>query len=400
MKILQLCLRVPFPPKDGGAIAMHTLSEGLKNNGAQITVAAVNTPKHYVDCNTLDSEYKNRFNFIWTDIKTKVTPWLIFKNIFSGDSLNISRFYNKHFELKLIELLQKETFDVIQIESLFMACYIDTLKKHSTAKIVLRAHNVEHHIWQSLAKNESNALKSIYLKFLSTRLEKYELATLSKLDAIVSISKEDEAAFRWLGFKKTILTIPSGVNSENFSKTPASFESNSIYHLGSMDWLPNIEGIKWFLNDVWPLVKKKNKEVKLYLAGRKMPEWMLKLNEENVIISGEVEDAIDYQLNKNMLICPVQSGSGIRIKILEAMSLGKIVISTTLGAQGLIFKNGESLLIANSPQEFADAINKCANDKNFCTFISKNARKSIQENYDNNTLSLKLLTFYQSLIKS
>ena len=157
MKVLQICFRVPFPPHDGGAIAMYDILYGLSKKGHDVHVLAVNTPKHFQKDNVLEGIATLQPVFI----DTTISPVNAFLNLFKKIPYNVERFISKDFETALIDLLRKEQFDVIHVEGTFVAFYIDTIRKYSKAPVVLRAHNVEYLIWQRLAANEKNPLKKI-----------------------------------------------------------------------------------------------------------------------------------------------------------------------------------------------------------------------------------------------
>ena len=123
-----------------------------------------------------------------------------------------------------------------------------------------------------------------------------------------------------------------------------------------MNWLPNKEGIKWFLDEVWPIIHQALPDLKIYLAGREMPSWLLELNLSNVKVIGEVPDAHEFIRSKSISIAPLLSGSGIRIKIIESMAMGKAVVATTIGAEGINYTTGKDIMIADTPEAFCEAV--------------------------------------------
>ena len=176
-------------------------------------------------------------------------------------------------------------------------------------------------------------------------------------------------------------------------------EPYSLFHIGSMDWMPNLEAVNWFLEEVWNKIHTEIPQVRLYLAGRKMPESLLNANYPNVSIVGEVPDSMYFIESKKINIVPLLSGSGIRVKIIEAMSVGKTVISTTIGAEGIDYTNEENILIADTPDEFVKQIKRCVEDNEFCSQIGKNAYDLVATHYNNELLTKKLLEFYIKLLK-
>ena len=158
MKILQICSKVPFPPKDGGSLAMNMITQGLIEAGNQVQVLAVSTPKHFVKEEEMDGAYRNKTSFRSVFIDTSVKPLNAILNLFSSKSYNIIRFYSKDFEKELITLLSAREYDIILLEALWVTVYLDTVRKYSSAKIVLRAHNAEFQIWERLAADSKKII--------------------------------------------------------------------------------------------------------------------------------------------------------------------------------------------------------------------------------------------------
>ncbi len=395
MKILQLCNRVPYPPKDGGAIAMFNMTKALHQQGCEIKLLCLNTRKHFVDAGELPEKFKSLADFEAININTDVTPIDAFKNIFTRKSYHISRFFSDAFADKLKEVLQRGNFDIIQLEGLHISVYMPVIKQYTKTPIVLRAHNVEHIIWERLAKNEKIGIKKWYLKMQAGRLKKYELGVLKELDAIVAITKEDAQIFKKEGFKKPLIVSPTGMDVESYPYEPEKQAWPSLFHLGAYDWMPNQQAMKWFVEEVWPKIHAEYPLVKFYIAGRNMPDWMREWKIEGVEIVGEVENAISFINSKSMMVVPLQSGSGMRIKIIEGMALGKCIISTSIGAEGIDYEDGKNILIANTPIEFLSQIARCIGDRVMSLEIGRNARKLADKKYSNQRLGKELVEFYK-----
>lgn len=398
MKILQLCHKPPFPPVDGGCVAMNAITSGLLAKGHQVKIIAVSTKKHPFIKAQVPPEYIKRTGLETVSIDTSLKVSAGLKNLFSSGSYNVERFYSSDFEDKLKEVLTNEKFDVIHFESIFVAPYLKLAKALSDATVVLRAHNVEHQIWERMAEKTSNPLKKWYLGFLAKRLKEYELDILQQFDGIATITQEDMDYFINNGIKPPIEVFPLGIDSAQYKVAkPKEVEFPSLFHLGSMDWMPNEEGIKWFLEKVWIKVHTAYPELKLYLAGRNMPDWLANLDMEGVVIDGAVENARDYMSKKGVMIVPLLSGGGMRVKIIEGMALGKAIVSTTIGAEGINYTNGENMLIADTPEQMLEQIGKCLNDRNFFDRLGVNARKHAVANFDYKEVAGKLVGFYEKL---
>lgn len=397
MKILQLCLKPPYPKADGGCIAMAAITEGLIAENHDVKVLCMSTHKHPFTKEKVPIQILEKTKIEAVEIDTRINPFDAFLNLFSNHSYNIERFDDANFRAKLVSVLQSTSFDVIHLESIFCAPYINSIRQNSSAKVVLRTHNVEHQIWQGLAQKESNPIKRWYLNLLSSRLKKFELQVLRQVDAIVPITADDESEFRKLEISTNSQVIPIGISTELFEYRIATTEPIHLYHLGAMDWAPNIEGIEWFLDKIWPKIEQEFPSIKCSLAGRKMPENIIERAKGNLHIQGRVDSLEEFIKDKNVAVIPLLSGSGMRVKILEALTAGKVVITTTLGATGIPYQDGENILIADTPKQFMGKIRFLKENPDKLMSIGAEARKLVENEFDLKQVTSKLTYFYSNL---
>ena len=167
-----------------------------------------------------------------------------------------------------------------------------------------------------------------------------------------------------------------------------------------MDWMPNVEAVEWFLKNCLNEVSRRFPTLKIYFAGRGMPDHLKELGNDNTVFIGTVENGQQYIQSKSIMIVPLLSGSGMRVKIIQGMAMGKAMISTTIGSEGIAYTNGKNILIADSPEEFIAAIEKCVNNKQFCKSLGREAMKLAEEKYSNEAIGRSLNGFYKDLIGS
>lgn len=395
MKVLQLCYKPPFPPMDGGAMGMNNVTQGLMKAGVQVRVLSVCSDKHPVLQQEITPEYKKatQFEAVYIDLGIHCLDAAV--ALLCGESYNVKRFISRDFEKHLVAILQEEQFDVVQLESIYLAPYLLSIRKYSTARVVLHAPNVENNIWFSAARLCKRPLKRWYLKHLALSLGAYEREMCKQFDGLVCVTKSDAEYFRQQGCKH-ILVKPFGIDVCALA-SQEEVRPYTLYHLGSMDWQANEDSINWFLKDVWPKIHIAMPQVTLFLAGRKMPQDLLQTHIDGVTIRGEVPDANIFIADKQMNIVPLLYGSGIRVKIIEAMSEGKTVISTTVGAEGIDYTADENLLIADTADDFVRQVCRCVENQSFCKNVGANARHLVEEHYDNSKLTQDLLAFYDTL---
>lgn len=396
MRILFLCNKSPWPPKEGGPMAMNMLIEGLIEAGNEVKVLAVNSYKYNISATGIPAPYKDKTGIELIDIDLRLKPIDAFFNLFTGESYHVKRFISGSFRKRVVAALLAEKYDVVQLETLFMCPYIGIIRKYTAARIVFRAHNIEHLIWQRIANETKNPVKRWYIRHLARTLKNYEQKVVVDVDGILAITPTDAGYFKGL-VEAPVIDIPFGLDPAKYQYDPNEIEFPSLFSLGSMNWIPNQEGIRWFLQNVWPDVHNQFPDLKYYLAGREMPEWMRLLKLPNVVVMGEVEDARAFLASKAIMIVPLFSGSGIRVKIIEGMAAGKTIISTGIGAEGISCTDRENILIADVPCEFFEMISICVDDPALCSKIGKQSRMLIETNYNTKILIQKLIAFYQQL---
>ncbi len=393
MRILQLTKKFPFPLKDGESIAVTNLSRSLAALGCEITLLSMNTVKHYISPDEIPDSFDHYKEIHTVNLDNRVTIFGAIKNLFSSDSYHVCRFYYEEFRSKLSELLTKNQYDVVQLETLYLAPYIELIRKHSKAKIVMRSHNVEFEIWNRIAANTSFLPKKIYIKYLAKKLENFEIGRLSKYDALVTVTQRDLEAYQRLGYKGNGMALPIGINCNEYISEVHDSNSSSISFIGSLDWMPNLEGLNWFLEKVWPKAIEQNPNIKLHIAGRNTPESIRSLTSESIIIEGEVEDAKAFINQHPITIVPLLSGSGMRVKILEGMALSRVVISTTIGMEGINAEDKVEILKADTPENFANNLSWILQNKEEQVKIATNAQKFIAAHFDTETNAKKFIEF-------
>ncbi len=395
MRILQLCKKFPYPLKDGEAIAITNLTKGFAAEGHEVDVLAINTHKHHFDPARLPDELQATADYsaVTVDTDVRISDALI--NLFSNRSYHITRFIAEAFDQKLQELLRNKSYDLIQLEGLYLTPYVPTIRQLTNAPVVLRAHNIEYEIWQRIVQNEGNFLKRGYLAMLTKRLQAYEISAINEYDAIVPITERDKQRFTNLGCNLPMYVTPAGIDLTSYQHDKVQTEFPSVFFLGGLDWLPNQEGLRWFLANVWPKLLQEFPGLPFYIAGRNQPKWMRNLQAPNVYVVGEVDDALAFMRSKAVMVVPLLSGSGMRIKIAEGMAMGRAVVSTSIGTEGIPAHDNEHICIADTAELFAGKIAQCLRNPSFYDQLGQNGRTFVEENFEYKTLAKKLLSFYK-----
>lgn len=397
MKVLLITHRVPFPADGGYAIVIHQTIKGLIELGCDITLFSLNTSKHYIKVKEIKDPLFKKVKFIQYKIDNRVKAKDAFFNLFTDQSYNITRFYETGCANKLGHLLRTQTFDIVQFEGLQVVSYLDAVIANSNAKRIYRAHNIEHQIWKRLSIKEVFFFKKIYYHFLSKRLQNLEFKILNRFDTILAISFVDEHFFKSIGCEIPIHTFPVALDLADYKNIYPLSSEKSVGYIGSMDWRPNIEGLSWFLHHVWPAIQQLDAGIIFHLAGKNIPKQFIITGDKTFILEGEVVNALEFMAKQHVLIVPLLSGSGMRVKIIEAMALGKCVIATSIAAEGINYHHDKNILIADKEDDFYKQILRCFTDKTLITKIGEGARKLVEKNHDDTKIRLALLKVYQDL---
>jgi glycosyltransferase involved in cell wall biosynthesis len=398
LKVLILTHRVPFPQNGGYPIVVCNTIRGLVNLGHEVSLVSLNAKKHIHETEERD-ELLDRINYRVYDIDTSVSLFDGLLDIFSKSTYNIDRYFDEEFEKLLIRTVKNIKYDIIQFEGLFVAPYVDAVRKNCTSKLVYRAHNIEHQIWEMMAQQKTDPFKKFYLKLMAHRIKKYELLQINKFNAIAVFTGQDKNAMLHYGATVPVEMVPLGVELGHYHPDFSKTEFPSLFFLGSLDWMPNREGIEWFLKTFHNDFVNDELRARFYVAGNEIPEEFDDYDVMGkIFIQGEVDDGLEFVNSKSIMIVPLLSGGGMRVKIVEGMAMQKCIISTSLGAEGINYKNGVNILIANNREEFFKAIRRCIADEDYCKAVGLNARKLIEQQHDVNKVSDILVAMYQSLL--
>ncbi|MDD2335546.1 MAG: glycosyltransferase [Geobacteraceae bacterium] len=291
--------------------------------------------------------------------------------------------------------LKKENYDIINIEHTNSAHWLAPLK--TTAKKIVVAHNVKSVMWeryfQQSSGDERHELQRDYLKF-----EKYEKAYLKFYDGIIAMSETDKGYVHNLcGNELPVHVIPNGVDVGYFTPLDSVVEPSTIVFTGTMDHPPNNEGIQFFCKEIFSGILAKEPNAKLLIVGNSPSQDVQALADgDRVTVTGFVPDIRPYIASASVIIVPLLTGSGTRLKILESMAMGKAIVSTSIGAEGISCSPGENILLADTPEEFTRRVLELMANQNYSSSVGNKAREIVCEEYSWKNLSHKLEDVYRS----
>ena len=277
-----------------------------------------------------------------------------FSNLISSLPLSLERYVSSEMRAQVEQLIRREHFDSVVCDFLSAAPLLRDLRS-----CLLFQHNVETMIWRRHAENARNPLGRWYFGLQAERMFRFERDTCRRVGGIAAVSENDSTTMAKLFDIPQPPAIPTGVDIEYFAPPAATAPQarRDLVFIGSMDWMPNIDGMRWFVEDVLPRIRAHRPKCSLTIAGRKPPPAITELaaQDQGIEVTGGVPDIRPYLWGAAVSIVPLRIGGGTRLKIYESMAARVPVVSTSIGAEGLAIHPPTDILIADSPEDFAAA---------------------------------------------
>jgi glycosyltransferase involved in cell wall biosynthesis len=227
-----------------------------------------------------------------------------------------------------------------------------------------------------------NVLVATFAKREARKMSAYEAEVLREFDLVAAISPVDQAHFQKISDGKArVICVTAGVDTEVLQFSEAEQTPGEVVFVGSFDWQPNVDGAIWLVNKVWPKVVERYPDAHLSLVGRNPSEPLKALASDTVTVTGSVPSVTEYIEKASLCAVPLWIGSGMRLKILEAFALGRAVISTSLGAEGIAYTDGQDIVISDKAEEFADEMVSLLKNPDRCRELAISARKLVEEKY-------------------
>ena len=394
MKILIISTRLPYPQDSGAKIRAFQLLKAL-------------VASHEVTLLTFYGSPEEEEHFaVLAKMGVKVVPILFpridvpvrLREIVSGCFSRVPFTVGKYRDRRMAEAVAVLTpgHDVIYCEHMHMAQYLSAFDGKLK---VLDAHNVEAQIAERLAKIETNPVKKLLLAWNHRAMSRYEGEICRMFDLILAVSEQDRAFYRDVYQAPNAVLLENGVDLDYFHKPLQQHEERvKLVFVGTMGWMPNSDGVKFFVSEVLPLIRADFPEVEVDIVGKNPPADVRRLAEvPGVHVTGTIDDVRPYVWSSQVVVVPLRFGGGTRLKILEAFAMWKPVVSTTLGCEGIACTHDKDILIADSAGDFAAAVLRLLRDAELQNRLSQNAFQLVERDYSWLNLGSKLLSYFENL---
>lgn len=401
MHILLLTPSLPYPPHQGGALRNFGIIRGLFQAGHLITLVSF----HPAGANGYGplEEYCARIEIVPPPPRTLANR--LRDLVLSGAPDLAQRLASDAMRAALRRVLSETLFDVIQFEGLEMAIYLDLAREmQPKARLIYDAHNAEFALQSKIAEVESNHWRrlpaALYSRIQSRRIYHFEREVSRSADAVIAVSEEDAAELRAFRSDGRVYVLPNGIFTDAYSDPGQGLDLGEqiLVFTGKMDYRPNVDGIRWFVDSILPEVHTRFPEARLYIVGQKPHSSLRTLSEKvSVEVTGWVPEVQPFLHAADVYIAPLRMGSGTRLKIMEAMAAGCAVVATPIAAAGLTEAARQTMLIAEDENGFADAVSSLLGDEAKREQLGKAAMQVVRQQYDWSALIPCLLATYREL---
>lgn len=388
MKILIISSYLPYPLYSGGHIRLYNL---IKNLSGKHEITLVCEKRNYQTQKDIDEVSRICKKVVTTDRKKQ---WS-FKNILkSGVSLSpflLVGHNNVEMKRRIKKEIDNNKFDLIHVETFYV---MQNLPK-TNIPIVLVEHNIEYLVYERFAKKAPIFAKPL-LYSDSLKLKRAEKKCWKKANRLIAVSSDEQ---KIMGEKAEL--VPNGVDIEKFKLKKINMDKTEkrVLFIGDFKWIQNRDSVVYIIKNIWPRVSAKNPNLKLWVVGRNIPDSIKKLENNSIIFDENASDQTELIFQEaDLLLSPIRVGGGTNFKILESLSTGTPVITTSLGNEGINARDGSEILISEKPDEFVANSLSILSDNYLYEKLSRNGRKFIEKNFDWRNIAKELDNIYSDLV--
>lgn len=393
MHLLHVIPRIPAPPRDGGSVYIYNMLRELHKLGHKLTFVTLISNKH-----EQSPEMISELGDLYAE-DGKFKPYSIYsgiKSILTREPVTVQHRMKADIMRRLLQKLSDKP-DVILIEGLHSAHFIDLLRsRFPSVPIVLRQVNVEHLVFERNAVQVNNPLKKWFLIEQSKLMKQFEIRKMSEADYVTAISRNDIKTYQEYFPEKDFFLNTAGAHLK--PEPTETRDPSMILAISNWKWQPNLDGLYWFLNKIWPDIERKYPHLKLHIAGEGLTDsFKRKFDSDKIHYLGFVDDIDSLRLKASIFIAPLLSGSGMKLKILEALAAGLPTVTTRFGAEGISMNDEVHYLHADKATDFRQCVERLIDNENLRHSLSRNGRDLIRNKYSWEQKAYELSNYLNSI---
>lgn len=397
LKILFLTNRSPYPINDGQSRRTYSILKGLARRHEVHLLSLYELPEEtHPKCVEHLSTFCERVEMFASPPKTLSVGMVmrLLRSILSTEPYTIWRHYSGEYVKRVKACLQETSYDVVHCDILPLAYSI----RNVTGPVrTLTDHDVSYLKAQRMAKQRSNPAAKLFIYYEAMKLKRLERRIFRHVDLGITVSEIDRKLLEALCPEGHFGVVENGVDVGAFAPNPSATERNTLVWLGGFHHYPNYEAVSFLLKEIYPRIKQNVPQVKLYIVGGGVPESLKKLMpvDSSIVFTGYVDDPLPYIQRAAVFIAPILSGGGTKLKVLEAMAVGKAVVSTSIGVEGIDGEDGQHFMVADDPEKFSSVVISLLDDDVARERLGKYARNRVIEKYDWEVICESISQMYQ-----
>jgi glycosyltransferase involved in cell wall biosynthesis len=394
LRILVVSPYFPWPPTTGGAMRVYQLARELarRNSVTLLTYRPTGPELPPSELEDLCEEVRTVPRPELTGLRRRLRQA---RSLLSRESFHGTALYSPEMQAAIDEILIRKTFDVVQVEASPMMCF----RFHTTARLVLNEHNVESEILDRQHRAERSAVRRFFNGNEARKYRRLEDRAWAQADACVLTSGREVPQVRARVPHARTAVVRNGVDASHFvPQQRRELSGTSLVFTGLLSYRPNMDGARWFIDEVLPLIRERVPAVTLTVVGPGTPAELQRVAGPGITVTGLVPDIRPYLAEASCVVAPIRMGGGTRLKVVEALAMGKAMVSTSVGCEGIEVEEGRHLLVADSPSRFADAVCSVLSDPLLAARLGAAARAVAVEKYGWAEGAAQLRALYDELL--
>lgn len=395
MKILALTTKSPFPLYEGRALRTYNLIKQISKNHEIYLFTFVQTPEEMSGIEhmrTICAHVEAEPLYLGAG-KWRILPDLV-RELFGTSPLLAVKYRSRTMRKKIRAFLTAHNIDLVHLDMLHLGDYLDMFRGWP---IVMVEHNVESVLLHRRVENESNLFRKAYLYYQYLKLRRYEARICRRADHVVTVSEIDADLLRSLSGAVNITAVPNGVDTAYFQDIVVPRRVHGLVFVGGLNWFPNYDAVRYFCAGVLPRIAAEIPDVTLTIVGKRPEDKKIRdiLSNPRVRLTGLIDDVRPAISEAAAYVVPLRIGGGTRLKILDALSMGKAIVSTSVGSEGLEIVHGEHLLVADDPEGFAREVIRVLRDHELARRLGEAGRRLVQRKYEWEVIAKDLDRVYE-----
>lgn len=394
MRVLMITAYIPYPPFSGNPLRNYNLLRRVAREHEVWLATFVRSPQAMEDIRHLLEFCQGVTTAEWRQVGALERPAEAFRYLLSGKPPDLRLYHSDRLIHNIKQLISKVDFDVIDIEDSFMGLYLDALPAEMHQKTVLTFHDVVFRKYDRISKLEPKPAHKLRTWLHSRMMRRWEPNYAGRFGECITVSETDSRVLLQANPRLKVSVVPNGVDTAQYQPLPLSKTAPALIFVGNMGYRPNIDAVTFFCREIYPRIMAEFPGVAFWIVGKNPSEEVIQLNGGGVHVTGQVDDLCPYYSRSTVCVVPLRAGGGTRLKILEAMALSRPVVTTSIGCEGLEVADGKHLLIADTPDQFAEKTLLLLADEGLRQRIAAQARELVVTRYDWDIIARRLMQVY------